>query len=120
MEKRATLLRRFSMAVFGLPLVLLVVGCPKSSHTYQASCDGRGPQKVCEDYYHDYRGEASCTEPVKLIHTPCDRTNVIGGCRERGLITWFYVGSTDTQATAKKCSFDHQWVAADWKEQETK
>lgn len=125
MTKPATLPQGFWVAVVGIPILILALAGlalwrdHEKGHAYAASCDGRVPNKTCEDFYHDTRSEISCAEPVKLTHTPCDRANVIGGCREQGSITWFYAGSTDPQAIDKKCHLGHQWVPADWKEKES-
>ena len=112
---------RNSVCGLVVAFVLLVCACSKG-HKYWGSCDARvGPNNYCEDFYTDVQ-EYVCTAPDRMRSTPCDRANVLGGCRsqDKDIIRWFYAASAgkpvDDHAARKECSGGGTWVAADWKE----
>lgn len=94
----------------------------ESAHHFDGSCDDRTsthPTNSCEDFYSDYF-EYTCGSPI--ARKPCDRTHVIGGCRGKAAIRWYYDGTAgrpvEERATKKTCADGETWVGPDWQERD--
>ena len=93
----------------------------ESGHHFAGACDERAsktPSNSCEDFYSDYYPEYTCATPI--LQKPCDRAHVVGVCRGKAAIRWYYDGTNgrplDEPARKKTCAEGDTWVAPDWQE----
>jgi hypothetical protein len=122
-------MKKTALSLLVAAAAVLVFAC-NGPHKYVGSCDMRegssgGDSKICIDVYTTRNLDAvkaiCAGDPgYKWLATPCDRKEVVGGCRDDKTIMWHYKsGEVTTSAdVTKECLSDQKLVPADWKEQE--